>query len=183
MTRRVDRLADFQEMQTKGHTISFTSTSRKDFLKEYQNKDRIVLLYFDIPAGTPCIDTLAALGSDCLNPAEEEVLLPPFLSLSISDHHLTEQELLIRDCNGNPPAAAYDICVEKLDFLDKSTEENVKFPEEPIYETAQRIFDALQEGMNPSDIDVDAFQKWKEAFRAYVLQESPAIKEKALKEP
>ena len=40
---------------------------------------------------------------------EAEILLPPFLQLSITECEMTEQEKMIKDRNGNPPVGLFDI--------------------------------------------------------------------------
>ena len=56
ITTRVERLYDFQQMQKAGRTIAFTSTSKNSFLKQYQDKEGIVLLECHLPKGTRCAD-------------------------------------------------------------------------------------------------------------------------------
>ncbi|MBQ7455252.1 MAG: hypothetical protein IJS53_02305, partial [Clostridia bacterium] len=103
---RVDRVADVEAMRLAGRTVSFTSTSTAGLLDAYTDKRGLALLEIDLPAGAPQAD-MAALLPRYVKPEEAEILLPPWLPLAFSPRPLTEREQAIRDCDGNPPAAAY----------------------------------------------------------------------------
>ena len=102
VTTRIERTYDFLEMKKKGYTIAFTSTSKKNFLSSYQDKEGIVLLEFLLPSGTQCIDFSERLSS-YTKADEAEVLLPPWTRIQIEEKEMSDREKKILDINGNPP--------------------------------------------------------------------------------
>ena len=108
ITYRVERLYDFNLLYKESRTIAFTSTSKNGFLNAYGDKEGIVLMRFHIPAGLPCLDMWTFLPVYAKKD-ESEILLPPFLRVSIKECELSEQNKMIKDRNGNPPAGLFDI--------------------------------------------------------------------------
>lgn len=108
VTYRVERLYDFELIRTEGHTIAFTSTSTNGFLHAYGDKEGIVLMKFHLVKGTKALNMNDFLPTYA-KADEAEILLPPFLQLSITECEMTEQEKMIKDRNGNPPVGLFDI--------------------------------------------------------------------------
>lgn len=162
-TFRVERLANFRDMVQAGQTISFTSTSKADFLNEYKDKKNLVLLDFHIGAGIPYAD-MQQLLSQYLKSNEQEVLLPPFLPLSFAPRALTAEEQKIRDYNEQPPVAAYDVIVG----LPSSKRPPVlSFPPTGA-EAGKRVLQSLKNFHTPNGEDVALYCAWKQAFRSQV---------------
>lgn len=175
VTYRIERKANFDEVQTKKRTVSFTSTSQKGFLSEYENKKDLILLTYHIPAGTPCIDVSAVLGNDYMDSEEREILLPPFLSLDIQRRPLTEKEQNIRDSDRKAPVAAYEIMVgEPMDAPERNIEWS--FLDETRCEESKQAVLALENTEKLSLDDKKAYRKWKNSFIQYVWKKNQEFK-------
>lgn len=99
---RVERYCDYCIMRERSATVSFTSTSTAGFLSEYRDRKGIVLMKFDIPKGTNCIDMAEVL--DAYGKAdEEEILLPPDMKLEITECEVSEEEMAVTDSDNKPP--------------------------------------------------------------------------------
>lgn len=109
-TFRVERLYDFEQLCKANETISFTSTSAGGFLREYGDKEGIVLLECRISKGTPALD-LRKILDIYQKPEEAEVLLPPYQHISIEKSMMTKDEKSITDRNGRPPQGKYIVYV------------------------------------------------------------------------
>lgn len=162
-TYRVERLANFEELEREGRTISFTSTSTAGFLSEYSDKKQLVLMEFHLPEGLPQAE-LTKLLPDYQKAEEQELLLPPWLPLCFKDHPLSDEESMILDQDGNPPVKA---CVVTVG-------EPIGLTDEPIpmnpdgAEAGQRVMNALNAGEEPSGEDVAAYSAWKKAFVSHL---------------
>lgn len=108
ITYRVERLYDFDLLKKEKRTIAFTSTSKNGFLDAYGDKEGIVLMRFHIPAGLPCLDMGMFLPSYA-KADEAEILLPPFLQLSLAECEMSEKEKNIKDRHGNSPSGMFAI--------------------------------------------------------------------------
>lgn len=107
---RVERAEDFTVCKAAGRTLAFTSTCLDGFLPAYGDKQEIVLLTYHIPPQTPAI-VFSQLLDNYLKANENELLLPPLLRFDCAERPLTEADRQIRDMNGRPPCAAYDLTV------------------------------------------------------------------------
>lgn len=156
---RVERYSDFLINQKAGYTISFTSTSSDGFLSRYQDRKGIALLFYSIPAGTPCIQMSEAL--DIYTKADEaEILLPPFLELKLTQIPVSGQMLSIKDSSGEPP---YIAC-EAVPGGVYETDNPIPFPEGGNA-AGMRVYNALNCGQAPCEDDVRLYTAWKDAFR------------------
>ena len=158
-TYRVERMSDFAEMQHKGKTVSFTSTSTDGFLSAYADRRGIALLHFILPEGTPCIP-MAEVLPHYAKADEAEVLLPPGLPLHIREYPVPECCLAITDADGKPPVCFAKISVEPT------------FPEVthhalPREETVliTRLCSALMLRETPSAEDIGRYIAWKQEFQ------------------
>lgn len=79
---RVDRRVNFDMMCHQGETFAFTSTSKAGFLQELARpKKELVLLNIVLTCPVPFVDYGRLLGRAYVYADEQEVLLPPFLSV------------------------------------------------------------------------------------------------------
>lgn len=165
-TYRVERIDNFSETLQTQHTVAFTSTSLGGFLGDYCDKKGLVLLEYIIPPGIPCVDMQQVLP-EYLKSSEQEVLLPPYLPLSISKRLLLPQEASLRDYDGQPPIAAYQIQVKQ--WCPKAVLcTNHLEPEDAL--AGQRVLRALCTGNEPNQQDVIAYIRWKETFCCQLRQ-------------
>lgn len=112
---RTDRGISVREMKTLGQTISFTSTSKENYPKEYFCKKKsLMLLEFIIPAGIPYLDFEEVLGDDYYYADQKEILLPPFLRTAFYEGKLTAGEEAYRDADDQPPQGKYIVVLEGL---------------------------------------------------------------------
>ncbi|MDE7364368.1 MAG: ADP-ribosyltransferase [Ruminococcus sp.] len=155
-TYRVERMVDYQLCRERLQTISMTSTSTAGFLHKYQDRKGIALMRFNIPKGAHCIDVAETL-SYYAKPDEAEILLPPFMNITIKENHLTDSEMLILDSDGNQPcisctAETADISQYKYD-IPAIDYEGAK--------AGQRIYKALNEKNIPEKEDIEIYSQWK----------------------
>ena len=170
ITYRVERYEDYLEMKKKGKTVSFTSTSLDGFLKEYSDRIGITLMVFKIPAEAPVLAFGEVLKEGYLKAQENEILLPPGISLELKEIPLNEEDLEIRDALGNPPIVKCEACLKEKDVCrnsDLSTPVcDLKGPQ-----SGMRVYDALNEGIEPDSEDVEIYTEWKKAFIEKVLSQ------------
>ncbi len=174
-TYRICRKVDADELLAKKQTISFTSTSYKILSERADIRDP-VLLVFHIPPRTPCVDLLAALGKDYSEKNEEqEVTLPPFLSLRVRISHATIFENLEKLIDSTLPSRLVDIY--EIDVGEPISESNApgnressNYLNDNNLEAGRRVLTAINEGVDPVESDVDAYLLWKEGFRRMVWE-------------
>jgi hypothetical protein len=152
---RVERYADFREMQLDGSCISFTSTSTAGFLDAYRDRTGIALMRFDLPAGTPCIPMAQALP-DYAKADEAEILLPPALPLHIAEIPITPEQLSITDANGDPPVISVKAVPAGLPQRDP-----LPPPDDAGRLAGIRVLTALMNGDEPDDSDAVDYTAWK----------------------
>ncbi|MBQ8960175.1 MAG: hypothetical protein IJ071_03035 [Ruminococcus sp.] len=165
ITYRVERWSDHLISRSAGRTTSFTSTSTAGFLKDYRDRAGIALLRFVIPEGTPCLD-MARVLPEYAKSQEAEVLLPPFMELSYKELPLTEEELQICDCNGQPPKGSFEVrcgAARLPELAGKS------LPQEGA-DAGKRLYTALSSGSSPSPADASAYIRWKEQFQRILTE-------------
>ncbi len=163
ITTRVERLYDFQQMQKAGRTIAFTSTSKNSFLKQYQDKEGIVLLECHLPKGTRCAD-FAHILQDYQKTDEAEVLLPPYTKLDISDLPLSHEEMRILDKSGHSPFGKYCLKVQGIDFIE---EPQFVITQQDI-EGAIRFLTCLNANKTYAVSDADKYIQLKKALRYHI---------------
>lgn len=174
-TYRICRKVDADELLAKKQTISFTSTSYKILSERADIRDP-VLLVFHIPPRTPCVDLLAALGKDYSEKNEEqEVTLPPFLSLRVRISHATIFENLEKLIDSTLPSRLVNIY--EIDVGEPISESNApgnressNYLNDNNLEAGRRVLTAINEGVDPVESDVDAYLLWKEGFRRMVWE-------------
>lgn len=158
-TFRVERFSDYTKCRASGCTISMTSTSTAGFLSEYRDRLGIALMRFTITAGTPCIDVAEALP-EYAKPQEAEILLPPFLELSLSEKQPAGEELLLSDSAGKPPIVS---CSAVTGNIKPFFGEASVLPDGGNA-AGIRIFQALSSGKQPLPEDVLLYSQWKSAL-------------------
>ena len=159
-TFRVERWSDYELCKAAGATLSFTSTSTAGFLSEYRDRLGIALMRFILPQGTPCIDAAAALDYYA-KPDEAEILLPPFLTLSITEKAVAESERSILDSAGEPPRCS---CEVVAGGIQPCTADTVRLPDGGA-EAGKSVYTALNEGRQPLCEDEELYSRWKQAYR------------------
>lgn len=157
-TYRVERFSDYQIMKQEGKTISFTSTSKNYFLKDYQDRTGITLMRFVIPVGTPCID-MQKFFRQYAKPAEAEVLLPPDLYLQFAEIPVSESESHILDANHNPPVVS---CIATVRSMQKHKMPKFQKLPENSEKTAQNILSLLNHHKEISLLEFKQYSEWKQ---------------------
>lgn len=105
--KRVDRKASLNAYM-RGYTESFVSCTKKDYMEEFANKNNVILLEIEALENSPYVDYQQVVtGDEYSNYVEQEVLFPPFLSLSVEETELTKHERYIKDMHGHPPVGKY----------------------------------------------------------------------------
>lgn len=165
---RVARSSDVEAMLRAGRTLSFTSTSQNGFLDSYADKDGLALLEMHLPANAPRAE-LAALLPDYSKPEEAEVLLPPWLTAEFESCALSDAELQIRDRNGNPPLAKYQVQIgDTLEPPECGKDTPLKMPSA---EPGKRVLTALMSGKTPDPNDVETYLIWKKTLYTEIAME------------
>lgn len=162
---RVSRRVDVDQMLERGMTVSFTSTSKSGFLKEYTDKAHLILLQIHIAPHAPRAD-MAELLEDYAKPDEQEVLLPPWLPVTLESAELSTSEMAIKDRDGNPPEAK---CIVK-------TGDSIQFkPNNPAVqgdatdiEARKRFYGTLMNHKTPAEADELAYIAWKERLLSLI---------------
>ena len=167
---RVERAEDFAAYMETGETCAFVSTCMSGFLPAYGDKRGIVLLQWEIPAGTPCI-VFRELLTDYAKSAEDELLLPPFLRFSCSERALSPQERQITDMEGNPPQHVF---VLNAEGMAPGSGQSARSPEPPA--CAAAVWEALNAGAEPDPADVAEYLSWKAAFQQALHTAGCALK-------
>lgn len=152
---RVERMTDFEFCRKYGRTMSMTSTCMTGFLDSYRDRQGIALLKFKIPVNTPCIDVAAALDYYAKS-NENELLIPPFMTLSIAEKALSTAEMSITDSNVEPPKCSADLTVGEVcnDVLPNDIEIH-------SCKAAEKVYSALNNGKKPHSADVSDYSHWK----------------------
>ena len=170
ITCRVERYEDYLEMKEKGKTVSFTSTSLDGFLKEYADRIGITLMIFHIPQEAPVLAFGEVLKEEYLKVQENEILLPPGLSVELREIPLNEEDLEIRDALGNPPIVKCEAYIKEKDTSRNSDLSSpvcdMKGPQ-----SGMRVYEALNEGREPDLEDVEIYKEWKKKFIEKLLSE------------
>ena len=155
---RVARKSDVDAMLKEGMTMTFTSTSKNDFLSNYTKKCGLILLEFHIPPNVPRAD-IVKLIPDAADVNEAEVLLPPWLPIKLTKCELSERELSIKDSNGKSPLSKYVVTIGNTMVPPEFFAE--AFSEAKAIEAGRRVIDDLMKGEDPDPIDESAYIVWK----------------------
>lgn len=158
-TFRVERYSDYCLIKERGAAVSFTSTSKAGFLKEYRDRLGIALMKVNISPGTPCIDIGAELDRYA-KPDEAEILLPPFVELDVSEDSAVGEETGITDSAGEPPKVSSRIVTGGIAPFEGEAPE---LPDEGCA-AGQRVFACLNKGAEPDGSDVLLYTAWKTAL-------------------
>lgn len=170
---RVERADDFEVCLERGMTNAFTSTSRSGFLPAYGDKQKIVLLCYHAPAGTPLI-IFSNLLNQYLKSNEDEILLPPFLRFDAEKRPLTDADCCIFDQNDAPPIAAYDLYILPKQHISLCTEHAAALPD--IYPTVAKLYAQIQQNIPEDHLNPDdraAYLQYKRALRCCFKHSDP----------
>ncbi|MDE6784865.1 MAG: hypothetical protein K2J26_05780 [Ruminococcus sp.] len=159
-TYRVERYSDFEICQSKGCTVSVTSTSYAQFLDSYRDRHGIALMRFIVPEDSPFINVAEFLRFYA-KPEEMELMIPPFVSLNIHEKPLTEQELRITDSNGVPPEIS---CISKTGDIIRCGIIPESLPVDGE-KAGRRVYDSLNNRNVPSEKDVILYTQWKSVLQ------------------
>lgn len=169
ITCRVERYEDYLEMKEKGMTVSFTSTSLDGFLKEYSDRIGIALMIFHIPSKAPVLAFSEVLKEGYLKAQENEILLPPGLSVELREIPLDEEDLEIKDALNNPPIVKCEAYVTgNYGF---NHDESFMIEDKEGSKSGMRVYEALNQGKEPEQADIENYTEWKKAFIKKVLSE------------
>ena len=162
IAKRVERESSLTLLQ-RGQTISFFSASKTGYQNDFAEKDGIILLEVYIPPHVPYLDFEKALGTEYQSMEEREILLPPFVSISIEEETLQHiEKRRIRDIKKNPPKGKYRIHA-------------LKFPAFMVEPDGYCLAGQMEkEILAERKIAVDAInamnqRKWNEDFSSYCL--------------
>lgn len=170
ITCRVERYEDYLEMKEKGMTVSFTSTSLDGFLKEYSDRIGIALMIFHIPSKAPVLAFGEVLKEEYLKAQENEILLPPGLSVELKEILLEEEDLEIKDALGDPPIVKCEAYIkERKTFRNSGLSSPVCDLKGP--QSGTRVYEALNEGIEPEPEDIEIYTEWKKKFIEKVMSE------------
>ena len=171
---RTDRGISIQEMKKLGRTISFISTSKENAFNEYFCKKRgLSLLEIVVSPNIPYLDFEQILGTDYYYANQREVLLPPFLNISLHEGKFTDKEREYKDADGNPPQGKYILVLEGLD-LGEGTAQNQDISPTmgELAEDKERIAVILKKMIEQSVIteqEKEHYCQWKKRFRKIIL--------------
>lgn len=172
---RTERGVSIREVREQGHTISFTSTSKTNNVAEYfKKKKQLTLLEFSLHSGIPCVDLEEVLGDSNLHSDQKEILLPPFLSVSLQEGELTEEERKYEDAEGKPPCGKYiatvgDICLPTLKWRKQDMSTKMQLLIEGK-DSAADILSRLKKKEYISDDEVERYSIWKRLFREIIIE-------------
>lgn len=156
LTYRVERLSDYQLMRRKSETISMTSTSTAGFLNAYRDRRGIALMKFELENAPYCIDIGKTLPYYA-KPDEAEILIAPFMELSIAETRLNADEMKITDCDGTPPQISCTVKTMGIAHYSGSVPELSADGSK----AGQRIYNALNSGTQPEKSDIEQYSQWK----------------------
>ncbi|MBQ1534778.1 MAG: hypothetical protein IIZ64_08200 [Erysipelotrichaceae bacterium] len=163
ITYRVERYDDYLEMKQKGRTVSFTSTSLDGFLKEYGDRIGIALMIFHIPENAPVLAFSEVLKEGYLKAQENEILLPPGLSLEPREIPLNEEDLEIKDALGNPPIVKCEAFIKERN-TDGNRDLSCPVCDTKGPESGTRVYEALNGGKEADPEDIKVYTEWKKSF-------------------
>ncbi|MBR6580204.1 MAG: hypothetical protein IKK66_02800 [Ruminococcus sp.] len=155
ITYRVERMSDFELCRNLGRTVSMTSTSLLGFLDSYRDRRGIALMKFNLAEGTKCVN-VAEILDYYAKPEESEILIPPFMSISIRENCLTDKEKRITDCDNNPPYISVEVSVEDICHGVGCTNGDISDSKAGI-----RVLRALNESITPDSEDIAEYSAWK----------------------
>lgn len=174
ITYRLDRKYSLECFQ-KGSLVSFTSTSKNsDYDKEYfRKKDGLVIFNFRISSEIPYIDINEILGKDTRFSEQNEILLPPFLSIKMKELVLNEKEKIYRDVNHNPPIGKYEITLENNIERNESDGKTVQELRNYLVDienikNAVDVIDRITSHKNIDETGIEKYVEWKKCFKGLI---------------
>ena len=170
VVKRIER-NDSLALLKDGHTISFFSASKAGYQKEFAQKDGIILLEVHIIPDVPYLDLEKVLGKEYLAIDEREILLPPFVSITVQEGKLQQADRKIRDLNKKPPLGKYWILADKFPAFVPEPEGYTLAGqmEKEILEERETAVNAIH-AMNQKNWtqDFSAYCTWKRKFQTYL---------------
>lgn len=170
ITKRVERLQSINNLK-EGETVSYTSTSKVEYVGEFADKNGNVFLEFHIPKNFPYIDLEKVLKEEYEHKDEKEVLLPPFTTIAINDGTLLHFEKRIKDINREEPKAKYIINVladEVTNIQNNSDKEVLRqiVLDKEKCRMASNVILCMNKG--EWDIDFSDYIDWKNCLQQYI---------------
>lgn len=161
---RVERTADFNVFSKDTYMPSFISTSYAGFLSAYEDKHGLALMKIHIPQGTYIADMKKLLTS-YLKEDEEEVLLPPYMHITVQKNPLDDSMKKIHDGYGNIPEVYADVYCDGFQYPFVSP---VKIEDKDI-ENAEHLYHCLNAHEALSDADMESYMHIKQAIQYHVI--------------
>ncbi len=162
---RVERTADFNVFSKENTMPSFISTSYAGFLSAYEDKHGLALMKIHVPKGTYIADMKELLPS-YLKEDEEEVLLAPYIHITVHKKPLEESMKQIHDGNGNIPEVYADVYCDGFAYPSISA---VVIKDQDIH-NAEHLYDALNHHEAVSDSDIKSYMNIKHAIQHHVIE-------------
>lgn len=186
---RSDRVATLDFLKA-GKLFSFVSSSLAGYRNhDFHNKEGILLLEIQAQRNIEHLDINAVLGADSKYPKEEEILFAPFLSLSMEEMVLDEEEKQYRDMNDEMPKAKYKITLKNTTYAEgdsntlcskiQDTYRNIL--NHNAISNAKDVWISLYKDENLTDAMIKEYQEWKENIQIYLKLRFRQIKEDVLK--
>lgn len=163
--KRVERLSDYRCFLKERRFTSFVSTSTAGFLKDYQDKDGLVLMEITIPKDHFCADLSEELDT-YQKQDEKEILLAPYSSFSLRDLKMNETLKAIKDRNGDSPKVYCEVTVGK--YLKRSCQKI--FVNSEMIEASMRFYDALNQHKIPDQKDECMYLDYKHYIQSKVQE-------------
>lgn len=163
VVRRVERM-DSVELLKKGRTISFVSASKAPYSSSFSQKDGVALMEIHIKPDMPYVDFQKALGEEYARRDEKEVLLPPFVEISMEKVEMNKAEKkAVRDLKGSRPEEKYKVETKGFSCYSGETEEDELLRGR---ETAVEALKAMNRGEWQQDFS--AYIAWKKQLKDYL---------------
>lgn len=166
--RRVDRGVNFEMMCRRKETFAFTSTSKAGFLQELARpKKGLVLLDMVLTCPVPFVDYDRLLGRAYVYADEQEVLLPPFLTvLSVAEEGIAQADRTRFSIHGTGGPKKYTVELGAFSPGESDTDEAslIEWLEANKHATAA-VLDRLCKGCIPSADEKAVYLSWKERFQ------------------
>ena len=171
IAKRVERFSAKEEYEQK-RTPSFVSASKAGYSETFSlSKDEVMLLEIQVPANVPYLELEVVLGEDYKYRDEKEVLLPPFVEVSLQEQKLEQEDRRgIRDKNGKLPRGKYRIYAKA--FPDFGTFDSVAAKDKMLSEvcsqkeTVQKDLEAMSRGKWEKDFS--EYIEWKARLQLYL---------------
>lgn len=171
---RTERAASVKEMKRLKRTLSFTSTSKESRPEQFFcHKRGLTLLEILLPPCIPCLDFEKVLGESYYYANQREILLPPFLKISLCEGKLTEEEKGYKDAEGNPPRGKYIVVIEGIELQEKGGFWQEEIPElDELVKDKEVIVGILKKFVKEKELsgnEIKQYNLWKRKFKRIIM--------------